>query len=290
MTMSRDNPYRSMIARQAALLQEGKALPLGGIPACDRPVPDKAAGKALIFSPHPDDECIIGGLALRLQRECGMQVINIAVTQGRHPERQAARLAELQNACAFIGFDLLQTAENGLHDIDLTTRERHPEAWSAAVAVIADILDAQKPDVIFLPHDSDWHPAHIGTHHLVLDALASLPATFACTVVETEFWAAMATPNLMIESSPDDVADLAAALSFHVGEVARNPYHLRLPAWMIDNVRRGSELVQGKGEAAPDMTFATLYRLGRWANGRLQEVLSKGQVLNADEDVAGLLT
>ncbi len=40
---------------------------------------------------------------------------------------------------------------------------------------------------------------HIGTHFLVMDALKSLPAKFECHVVETEFWGAMETPNLMVE-------------------------------------------------------------------------------------------
>ena len=62
----------------------------------------------------------------------------------------------------------------------------------------------------------------------------------------------MATPNLMVESSPEDLADMMAALSFHVGEVQRNPYHLLVPAWMQDNVRRGGEVVGGQGGAAAD--------------------------------------
>ena len=80
----------------------------------------------------------------------------------------------------------------------------------------------------------------------------------------------MATPNLMVESSPDDLADMMTALSFHVGEVQRNPYHLLVPAWMQDNVRRGGELVGGQGGAAPDFVFCTLYRLRRWHEGRLR--------------------
>ena len=63
---------------------------------------------------------------------------------------------------------------------------------------------------------------------------------------------------------------MMAALSFHVGEVQRNPYHLLVPAWMQDNVRRGGELVGGQGGAAPDFTFATLYRLRRWDRGGLR--------------------
>lgn len=288
--MSKDNPYRSMVAAHASLLRDAATLPLGGLtPPSPSPLVADAPN-VLIFSPHPDDECIIGALPLRLLRELRMRVINVAVTQGRHPERQAARLEELEAACAYIGFGLLRTVENGLAGIDLQTRERRPETWAASLAVITEILKAELPDVIFIPHAADWHPAHIGTHHLVLDALAAMPATFACHVIENEFWGAMATPNLMVESSLDDVADLAAALSFHVGEVARNPYHLRLPAWMIDNVRRGSELVQGKGATAVEMTFATLYRLRKWADGGLQDVGSKGLVLRASDDPSALFT
>jgi N-acetylglucosamine malate deacetylase 1 len=96
----------------------------------------------------------------------------------------------------------------------------------------------------------------------------------------------MDAPNLMVESSAAEVADLVAALALHVGEVARNAYHLRLPAWMIDNVRRGAELVGGQGGAAPRFTFATLYRLRRWIDGRLEEVLERGRALSQEDDLS----
>ena len=37
----------------------------------------------VIVSPHPDDECINGGLPLRLMQESGWRVVSIAVTHGR---------------------------------------------------------------------------------------------------------------------------------------------------------------------------------------------------------------
>jgi hypothetical protein len=98
----------------------------------------------------------------------------------------------------------------------------------------------------------------------------------------------MDTPNLMVESSAQDVSDLLAALSFHVGEVRRNPYHLRLPAWLIDNVRRGAELVGGQGGAAPDFLFATLYRLRRWRDGELAATFEGGRFVSRSEDLARL--
>jgi len=152
------------------------------------------------------------------------------------------------------------------------------------VKIIAAILARHQPRLIFFPHELDWNSTHIGTHFLVMDALKTLPTNFHCLMVETEYWAPMPSPNLMVESSVDDVVDLLAALSFHVGEVRRNPYHLRMPAWLQDNVRRGAELVGGQGGLAPDFAFATLYRLRQWKNGCVENVFSGGKQISATEN------
>jgi LmbE family N-acetylglucosaminyl deacetylase len=274
------NPYLILANEYVRLAAEGKKFPLGGFAEASRPEVAADASKVLIFSPHPDDECIIGGLALRLLREAKMKVINVAVTQGSNQARQAGRLHELENACRYLGFGLVQTAPNGLEKITPQARQADAAKWVASVKVVARILADLQPCVIFFPHERDWNGTHIGTHLLVVDALQSLPREFECFAVETEFWGAMDTPNLMVESSADDLADLMTATSFHVGEVQRNPYHLRQPAWMQDNVRRGGELVGGQGGAAPDFNFATLYRLHRWRNGALEKVFDGGRQIS----------
>jgi len=282
------NPYHQFVSEYARLAREGKSYPLGGFAPCPRPAITPQSPKALIFSPHPDDEVIIGGLALRLLRESAWNVINVAVTQGSNKERQLARLEELKNCCHHIGFGLLQTAPCGLERVNRKTRETDPAFWRDAVKVIAGLLARERAQVIFFPHESDWNSSHIGTHYLVLDALRELGPDFSCYCVETEFWAAMPAPNLMVEISAGDLGDLITALSFHVGEVKRNPYHLTLAAWMVDNVRRGGELVGGQGGAAPDFAFATLYRLRRWRDGRLENLLGGGRLLPAGEKAGQL--
>jgi hypothetical protein len=92
----------------------------------------------------------------------------------------------------------------------------------------------------------------------------------------------------MVQSTAGDVADLVAGTSFHVGEVRRNPFHLFLPAWMQENVRRGSELVGGQGEAAPEWTFATLYRLRVWRNGGFAAGPFDKRLLPANENPGAL--
>jgi N-acetylglucosamine malate deacetylase 1 len=284
--METNNPYQALVEGFARLLSEGEALGPAGLIPPKRPPVAADAPTALIFAPHPDDEVIIGGLPLRLLRELKLNVVNVAVTLGSRAERQAERWQELKNCCDYIGFGLVAAGERGLEGINPTAREQYPQRWFAAVEAIAHILTTQRPSIIFFPHDDDWNKTHIGVHYLVLEALGS--SGLACQVVETEFWGAMDAPNLMVESSVADVSDLVAALSLHLGEVARNPYHLRLPAWMMDNVRRGAELVGGQGGVAPRFAFATLYRLRRWANGRLQEVLEKGKALSSQDDLSEL--
>jgi LmbE family N-acetylglucosaminyl deacetylase len=283
------NHFRQLVSELEGLLQKGKSLRPGMISKAPRRAKfSPGAPKALIFSPHPDDECITGGLALRLLREPKWNVINVAVTLGSKRERRAARSRELQYACASLGFGLVVPGRRGLERINPEARRRNRAHWRASVKIIADILAEQKPRVIFVPHECDGHETHIGTHLLVLDALKTLPAAFKCHVVETEFWGQMTSPNLLVESSAKDVADLVAALACHVGEVRRNAYHARLPAWMIDNVRRGAELVEGQGGAAPNFSFATVYRLRKWKGGKLQKFFSCGKCLSESQNPAGL--
>src|SRR5437763_15655620 len=111
--------YREFVEGFVKLLNHGKKLPLGGFPSNQAPPLPPNAPKALIFSPHPDDEVIIGGLPLRLLRELKMNVINVAVTQGSNKERQHERLKELKACCDYIGFGLIQTRETGLEGINV---------------------------------------------------------------------------------------------------------------------------------------------------------------------------
>ncbi|HZR19989.1 MAG TPA: PIG-L family deacetylase [Verrucomicrobiae bacterium] len=283
-------PYHDLVGKYIKLLEDGRALPLGGFEPTPRPALGPNAPRALFFAPHPDDECISGGIALRLMREAGFKIINVAVTLGSKKERQAARLAELRNACDYLGFDLLPTGPSGLDRINTKARQTDPKHWAQCVQVIRDIIESHHPTVLIFPHDRDWNSTHIGTHFLVMDALEKMPPWFQCYLAETEFWGAMTNPNLMVEISAENLAEMIAATTFHVGEVQRNPYHLSLPAWMIDNVRRGSEVAGGQGGAAPNYAFAALYRLRRWAGGSPKKLFAGGKQLPSSANVGELFT
>jgi LmbE family N-acetylglucosaminyl deacetylase len=250
------NPYLDFVKNIEAGVASAR-----GISVTGKTDAVESASTVLLFSPHPDDECITGLLPLRLMRELGKQVVNVPVTFGSNMERRAARGREMADACAFLGWHIHREA-GGYDPLD--------------AGDIVQILEGMQPEIIFMPHERDWNSRHIETHFLVVEALQQMPSDFICTVVETEFWGAMDHPNLMVEGDAAMVADLVAATSLHVEEVARNPYHLRLPAWMQDNVRRGGELVGGQGGSVPDYSFATLYRLRKWEAGGFVDIIEDG--------------
>ena len=282
------NLYQKFVSRFTDAIQEAKSFPLGDLTPAPRPSVTPDAPKALFFSPHPDDECISGGIALRLLREAQMNVLNVAVTQGSKKERQAERLHELQGACNYLGFGLITTVPDGMERINPKTRTQDPAHWWPNVGVIIGILRQHRPSVIMFPHEHDWNSTHIGTYFLVMDALKEMPADFEPFLVETEFWGQITDPNLMVEISAQDLSDMISALTFHVGEIQRNPYHLLLPAWMLDNVRRGAELVGGQGGVAPDFTFAALNRLRRWRGGKIEQVYDGGKQISALTNISEL--
>lgn len=239
--------------------------PLAARPAPDGPGTTTQAPRVLVFAPHPDDECIVGALPLRLRQEAGWQVINIAVTLGSKQERRAERWTELSAACDVLGFDLRLLSVDGFEQVKPDAAEARTPLWQEQVRLVAELLAAEKPALILVPHAGDGIPTHIGVHLLVTEALRQARAS--TVMAHTEFWATQPAPTALVETGRRDTALLVRALACHHGEVARNPYHLRLPAWMADNVRRGGELIAGPGEAPPDFAFGTLYRMTRWVDG-----------------------
>ena len=239
----------------------------------------------LICSPHPDDETITGTLPLRLSQEARLSVCNLAVTLGSNPARKAERKREVLAACEVLHFALLLAREPlAFERVTSCTRGQDPASWQQMVEIMADHLLTREPDVVVFPHDRDNHSTHIGTHFLMLSALQKYSQQSAkeAIIVETECWHPMEDPNLLVGIKPQDIALLIAALTRHKGEIARNPYHLRFPARLMDNVRRGAELVGGHQQKAPDILFGELYRVSVLKNGGLQKPATR-LVIGAEE-------
>lgn len=244
----------------------------------------------LVFSPHPDDEALVGGLPLRLRQRHGWRVVNVAVTLGSRLERRAARWDEARACCAYLGFELVSpigVAGQALERITPEAGQADPVRWAEAVQAAAALLRRFRPRAVLAPHALDGHAAHIGTHHLVREALAACGSAFDAHLFWSEYWAMQAQPRLRLELEPTEAAQLITACALHVGEVARHPYHLLLPALLTDSARRGAERVGSPGSTPDGAVLAALYGWERWQQGRAAPVAPR--MLRAEEDLDALL-
>ncbi len=227
------------------------------VPSLTSPVNDPIV---LIISPHPDDECLMGSYALRLKEECNAKVYVLPFSYGSKVSRQEARKLELKAACAKLGFEILNAPLLQVEDL-------------------IKVLRSLNPNVIFSPHAEDGHPVHQKAHEWTRDALqliAKENQTVKRAWVQTEFWRDLEKPNLLIPLSSKQVIQIGEALACHVEEVKRNPYHLRLPAWFQDQVRKGQEKVGGYGSSAASGGDANVEALSEPVYGQiyLQTILN----------------
>jgi len=127
-----------------------------GAPAAPAPLLQaQATAQCLIFAPHPDDECIVGALPLRLRQEAGWRITNVAVTLGSNKARRAARWQELEDACAVLGFANIRVREDGFEEVKTETPLERPALWAEQVQAIAALLLEAKPALLLLPHAGD---------------------------------------------------------------------------------------------------------------------------------------
>jgi LmbE family N-acetylglucosaminyl deacetylase len=218
------------------------------------PVPLRASGldpvgNLLIVAPHPDDECLMAGLALRAMEEWGTRVTVLPFSYGSKVDRRQERQNELKRALASLGFELFDPRQDPLLE------ELSPDQ-------LAKALTTCLPDAVLFPHDGDGHPAHIRCSRQVSEGVTrwALASQRRVHLFETAYWQDLAAPNLMVELTSDHVIRMGSALLEHRGEIERNPYHLSLPAHLIDSRRKGVERVSGMGSRSGTGLFAQLLR------------------------------
>lgn len=280
-------------------LEAGECIPVGPSPTPLVPPAVRVSSakpvKVALCAPHPDDEALIGALPLRMLLETGAKVTDCAITFGSNLAQRARRLRELESACRVLGFELaIPQQPLGFDNVSLMNLTDRPEEWAEKVTVMASCFDQLQPDVVFAPHAEDWNKAHIGTHYLAVDALGAYLERSGRGLrpfIETEFWHENAQPNLMVGVSAEVEAILVMATAEHGGEISRNPYHVRHPARMIENVRLGAEVVGGQGGPAPAFPFAELYRVAFMKGRELIPPKPGGRIIGPVEriDLAGII-
>lgn len=124
----------------------------------------------LVIAPHPDDESIGCGGAICLHVKCGDRVTAVFLTSGELGLKQFPK----EKAWAIRESEATKAAEVlGLADL---TFLRKPDWYlgdriKEAAAALKPLLQAAAPDLIYLPHEGEWHPDHKAAAPIVRAAL-----------------------------------------------------------------------------------------------------------------------
>ena len=131
------------------------------------------AGPAIVFAPHPDDETLGCGGAVRRMSLASSRVHIVVMTDGEgapggadDPDKLALeRRQEVISAAERLGVSADHVVLLHLPDGSL---DHHRERMTREVRAV---LDSTDPAVVFTPYRFDWHPDHHATSRAVADAL-----------------------------------------------------------------------------------------------------------------------
>jgi len=200
----------------------------------------------LVIAPHPDDESIGCGGALCLHAGRGDRITAVFLTSGelglKHLPRQDAWLTrerEATRAAKILGIArmfFLRLADWFVCD-----------AVEKGAAKLRPILKRAKPDLIYLPHEEEWHPDHKAALPLLRVALKDSPVATP-TLRAYEVW----TPL----TAHDHVEDISAVMPRKLRALRAHRSQLR----EFDYVRAVSGLNQFRGALAARRPYAEVFQ------------------------------
>ncbi len=154
----------------------------------------------LVIAPHPDDEVIGCGGAIRLRVERGERVSVVFLTSGelglKHLPRESAwkvRETEARKASKILGLAKLHFL-------------RQPD-WllgdhaSATATALKPLLEQERPALIYLPHPNDGHPDHQASLPILRAALKRCRG-LKPELLAYEIWTPLATHDIAVDISP----------------------------------------------------------------------------------------
>ncbi|MBI5101796.1 MAG: PIG-L family deacetylase [Nitrospirae bacterium] len=136
--------------------------------------------RALVLSPHADDETLGCGGTIALMAATGAEIHVAVMSDGskvdtadpvRGDELVAARKREAHAAAAILGV-------REVHFLDLPDGALQGREDEMSV-MISELVESIKPDIIFSPSPTDYHPDHIAVSRVAIKLLKEKDVTIA---------------------------------------------------------------------------------------------------------------
>jgi LmbE family N-acetylglucosaminyl deacetylase len=141
-----------------------------------------AERKVLVFAPHPDDEAIGCGGSIAQHHRKGDEVTVVYLTSAENGERDA----EAKKSSAILG--VYKSLFLGLTDGFLAYSQD-------TVGRIAQVLNAEVPDIVYMPHSLEGDLDHKNTFEIVSETLKKFYRGPKPTVLCYEIWTPIQMPN-----------------------------------------------------------------------------------------------
>ncbi|MDF1736944.1 MAG: PIG-L family deacetylase [Minwuia sp.] len=183
--------------------------------------------RALVISPHPDDELIgAGGTILRLRENDAtvhvLQMTNgcgcLSLSGAEEGLRRSIRLEEANRVADGLGVEMTawQDQDDDIRpDPELAVR-------------LARLIEAEQPDVVIVPFLNDPHPDHIFANTMLHAALRQVPESSVRWVLSYEVWT-LCPHNLVVDVS--GVAKRKTELLGHYRSALRVVNYARTSEW-----------------------------------------------------------
>jgi len=200
----------------------------------------------LVIAPHPDDEVIGCGGAIRLRVERGERVSVAFLTSGELGLKQLSREKawKIRETEARKAARILDLAElHFLRQPDWTLSDHA----SATAAALKPVLEEARPDVIYLPHPADGHPDHQATLPILRTALKR-SRRLKPELLAYEVWTPLAAHDVAVDISKVMPCKLRA-LRAHRSQLGG-----------FDYVQAVSGLNQFRGALAGKCRFAEVFQ------------------------------
>ena len=131
------------------------------------------AAKAVIFSPHQDDETLGCGGTIIKKRQAGAEVKIVFMTDGSQSHHQwisESELISLRQQEAIQAAQTLKVAPEDVVFLGFRDGELSDSA-TQAIAKVEELLRSNQPQQVFIPYIRETHPDHLATNQIVLAAL-----------------------------------------------------------------------------------------------------------------------
>jgi N-acetylglucosamine malate deacetylase 1 len=185
--------------------------------------------RVVVVAPHMDDETIGCGGAVAQHVKAGGSVHVVFLTDGRHQgsgklaglsaeARRSAenKLVETRKQEASRALEKLGVSSIAFLDVEDGTLS----ADKHAAARLREVLEAQRPEVVYVPSYLEQHPDHFAASRVLLEAVADSELKFQCMAYEV--WTPL-FPNCLVKI--DDVVELKkSALGEYRSQLADQDY------------------------------------------------------------------